>query len=378
VHARALVCVSALALAACVRPPPRAPEEGHYKSPTAWLCMPGRDDACTHDLTATEIHADGTRTIERFAAASDPKVDCFYVYPTVDMGLIPGNHEGFEDLEPMTRATLAQAARFRETCALYVPLYRQVTIGTYFQPADQRDLRLAAAFADVEAAFSEYLARHDRGRPLVLLGHSQGAEMIVRLLRRFFDDPHSPSAAALRKRLLVALAIGGHVEAPRDRKTGGTFRTIPICTADDERGCVVAYRQYAADKTVAAGANAPRVAGDTTACVNPADIAGNARRTMSRSYFPLDGMARRRMRGVEGITTPFVVLRGYYAGRCVEGADGFRYLAISSPAEAGDARTSPVDLSGMPFEKQLGLHLLDFQLPQGDLLDLVAKRAAGP
>jgi hypothetical protein len=369
-------CVLATGASSASCAPPRPPETGHYARPTAWLCLPGRDDACARDLTATEIHADGTRSVERFVPAADPKADCFYVYPTVDLNLIPKNHEDFSDLEPMSRVTVAQAARFRETCALYVPLYRQVTIGAYLRPPDDLEPRLAAAFADVEAAFAEYLARHDRGRPLVLLGHSQGAEMIVRLLKRFFDDPESPSAAALRARLLVALVIGGNVEAPSDRKTGGTFATVPFCTADDERGCVVAYRTHAAGVDVVAGRNAPKAPGDTTVCVNPADIAGNAERPLSRSYLPLDGLARRRMRGVEDIKTPFVVLRDLYAGRCMQIDGGYRFFSVVAPAHAGDARTSPLDLDRVPFQRALGLHLLDFQLPQGDLLSLVAKRVA--
>jgi hypothetical protein len=360
-----------IAVAGCARPPAPPPEEGRYRDDRMWLCVPGREDACAGDLTATAIHPDGTRTIEPFVPAADPQVDCFYVYPTVDMGLVPGNHESFEDLAPMTRAVRSQAARFREACALWAPLYRQVTIGTYLQAPDEQERRLASAFADVEAAFAEYLAHRDRGRPIVLVGHSQGAEMIVRLLRRFFDEPSSP----LRERLLVALAIGGHVEVPRGASTGGTLRTIPVCTSPDERGCVIAYRTHAAGREVVAGRNAPKQPGGTTVCVNPSSAPDGV---MSRSYFPIDDLTRRRLRGVDGVTTPFVVLHDFYTGRCAEAEGGYRYLAVSMPARPGDARTSPVDFGHVPLEKQLGLHLVDLQLPQGDLVDRVARRARRP
>src|SRR5262249_40233892 len=112
---------------------------------------------------------------------AEPPADCFYVYPTVDMKFFPGNHDDFSDRWPMSGATIAQAVRFRDVCALYVPLYRQVTIGTYVIGGPQLDDRLEFAYSDVEAAFRRYLAAYDRGRPLVLLGHSQGAHMITRL-----------------------------------------------------------------------------------------------------------------------------------------------------------------------------------------------------
>jgi hypothetical protein len=76
------------------------------------------------------------------------------------------------------------------------------------------------------------------------------------------------------------------------------------------------------------------------------------------------------------VTTPFVMLRDFYAGRCVSRPDGFRYLAVSTVGAAGDARVSPIDLSICWLRGKMGLHLLDFQLEQGDLVDLVAHRSA--
>ena len=43
------------------------------------------------------------------------------------------------------------------------------------------------------------------------------------------------------------------------------------------------------------------------------------------------------------------------------------YLAVSLVKAPNDVRVSPIDLAKAPFKKQLGLHLLDYQLPQRDL-----------
>jgi hypothetical protein len=368
----ALGACLALLLLGCVPPPavPPAVPPGRYAGGAGWLCLPGRDDACTRDLTATEIHADGSRSEERFEPAREPKADCFYVYPTVDLSLIPRNHDDFSSVEPMAASTVAQAARFRESCALYVPLYRQVTIGTYLQSHEWLERGLAMAFADVEAAFSEYLAHYNRGRPIILLGHSQGAEMVVRLVRRFFDGD-----AAMRARLLVAMAIGGDVEAPRGQTAGKTFVNVPQCTTSTQTACVVAYRSHAAGQPVSAGYSAPRP-GDTTVCVNPADVEGNTLHAFSGAYIPITKELLPRLHGVDGVATPWVVLRDFYAGQCVEGEGGYRYLEVSSGLTKGDVRVNPIDFDRMPLKKTLGLHLVDYQLPQGDLLALVRKRVA--
>jgi hypothetical protein len=370
---------ASFALAGCVAPPPPAVPEvvplerfdaSTREGSSSWLCFPGRDDACAGDLTATEIHPDGTRTLERFEPASAPKADCFYVYPTVDLSLIPRNHEDFTTIEPMAGVALAQAARFRVSCALYAPLYRQVSIGMYLQGGERVKRGLAVAFSDVEAAFSEYLARYNRGRPIVLLGHSQGADMVSRLVRRFFD--HDP---ALRARLLVAMPIGGNIDAPRGQLVGGSFDSVPQCTSSTQTGCVVAYRTYAAGAYANPGPAAPPP-GHATICVNPADVEHNGLHSLSGSYLPSNERVRPFLHGIDDVTTPWVLFRNLYAGRCVEGEDGFRYLEISLAAAKGDVRVNPIDFDRVPGNRVLGLHVVDFQLPEGDILDLVAKRVA--
>jgi hypothetical protein len=313
-------------------------------------------------------------------AAAHPAADCFYVYPTVDLELVPGNHDDFRDVRKMRATTLAQAARFTETCALWVPLYRQVTIGTYLQSKDRLERGLSIAFSDIERAFAEYLARADRTRKIVLIGHSQGAEMVVRLLRRFFDDD-----PALRSRLLLAMPIGGDVDVLAGDTRGGTTKNIAACTRPEETGCIVAYRTYAAGERVEPDRWAP-LAGHETVCVDPslADRAPVASASSSAPPHRLTGATfavwpelRGFMRGIEGVETPFVVLRDFYGVRCVRGPGGFAYLEVSAAPLPGDTRTSPVELRHRRFRLgNLGLHVLDLQLAQGDLVDMVARRVS--
>ena len=357
-----------------VLPPPQRPGYAGYSSSkyaeaSRWLCRPDLPaDRCRIDLSATEIHPDRSRSVVPHVAATAPKVDCFYVYPTVDLGLLPGNHDDFTDTDPMAKTTAAQAARLSEVCDVYVPLYRQVTLGTYLYGEEAREARLAVAFSDVADAFAHYLGQYNHGRKIVLVGHSQGAEMVVRLLRRFFEqDPE------LRARLLVAMAIGGAFDVPHGRLAGGTLPTIALCSRPDEVGCVVAFRSYRAGSEVSPNRRLAPQPGNDLGCVNPAAIDdGSARRLFSRTYLPTSA----RLRGIDAITTPFVLYRGFYAGACVEGPGGYRYLAVSEAPGAGDSRQGPIDLEQLALNTSLGTHILDMQFPQGDLIDLVAKRVA--
>jgi hypothetical protein len=349
-------------------PPPPAPLR--YEDPSMWLCRPDLPtDACRVDLDATELRADGTHVVVPFVPAAAPSVDCFYVYPTVDVGMVPGNHDDFTDTTSMRELAHSQAARFGEACKVYAPLYRQVTIATFFEPRETREPRFALAFADVIAAFRYYLAHADPSRKIALVGHSQGAEMVIRLLHALFeDDP------AMRARLLVAIPLGGVVDVPEGRVAGGTFAHLPLCTSADELGCVVAFRTYDANRP-AHSWDGPPPAGRRTACVNPADVAGNDRRLLSAAVLPTHSKFRPNMPAIEGAKTPFVLVRNFYAARCVDGKDGFRYLAVEAAPTAGDKRSNPINFDEVIWRSPLGLHLLDFQLAQGELVEMVKHKA---
>jgi hypothetical protein len=71
------------------------------------------------------------------------------------------------------------------------------------------------------------------------------------------------------------------------------------------------------------------------------------------------------------------MLRDLYTGACIDGPDGYRYLGVATALEPRDERASPVDLADGRFNGLLGLHVLDFQFAQGDLVDLVARKARG-
>lgn len=329
-------------------------ESPKYRDSKQWLCRPDLpDDPCHGDLSATELLPNGELGIVPSPPLAQNDVDCFYVYPTVDLRLLPGNHDSAGHRDAIIEATMSQAALFREACTLYVPLYRQITIGTYFWGDTQREQRLEVAYSDIEDAFLHYMGQYNHGHKIVLIGHSQGAEMVVKLLQRRFDnDP------VMRAKLLVAMPIGGPLEV-------GSLAHIPICTATIERGCAIGYHSYATDAAIEGWPWGKA----RSACANPADLGGSGWHAFSRAYLPTAKLPDH-----TGVTTPFVMLRDAYWGTCAHDGE-HHFLAIEERRVPGDVRPSPLDLHADKLAKKYGLHVLDLQFELGDLIDLVKAKA---
>jgi len=351
-----------------------APLEG-YDDPALWLCHAGKpvdEDQClSADLDATELLKDGTTALVEHTPATDPAFDCFYVYPTVDIRFQPGQTEDFEDIEQELDPLLNQAARFTSMCRVFAPLYHQVTLGTF--GSAMADELLDAAYRDVLAAFESWRDTQAGERSFVLMGHSQGTYMTTRLLQEVIEPDD-----ALRGRMIAALLVGGGYSVPFGELAGGTS-TIPLCDAADQVGCVIAYRSYAEELPPVPGNQAPDIAGNDVACTSPAALVGGTARfgggffptfTHQPSVFPVIDY---------GTTydTPFVLVRDFYEGECTPDSDGLGFLAIREAPAGGDMRTGPIDFEEPLFNPSfLGLHVLDYNFAQQDLLDLVAAKAA--
>jgi hypothetical protein len=366
----------ALAFAAAAAAAAGSPD---YRQDASWLCRPGRADACAADQSTTMIEANGARRVEAFAPAANPKVDCFYVYPTVSND--PGDNSDIAVGPEERSVAVVQAARFGSACRLFAPMYRQVTLAALRnallagKPRPQEALDVA--FGDVKAAWADYLARDNGGRGVVLVGHSQGAGMLKRLL---VEEIEGKAAA---KRIVSALLIGHNVLVPRGRDVGGELKTTPLCRAPDQTGCVVSYVSFRAesppDRALFGRAPDPAM---QVACTNPADLDGG-KTVATRPYFLTRGMGVRATpfgpwtKDGVAVTTPFVSTPGLINARCVADANG-SYLSIAVTPGPDDARGGTiggdVSLGGMVL-KGWGLHLIDMNLAMGDLVALVGRQA---
>ena len=350
-----------------------------YVDDANWLCKPGiADDVCSRDLDATAIAADGSTEVIEHEAADDPPVDCFYVYPTTSRD--PGPNSDLVPAEGEEISTVYnQAARLTSTCRVFAPVYRQITLSAIGggAPATGVDAR-AIAYGDVADAFRHYVANESDGRGFVLLGHSQGAGMITRLLQDEIDDE-----PRLRDRLVAAYVLGSSLQVPEGEVVGGDLAHVPLCEADDQTRCVVTYSSYRSTRPPVAGSLFGRSREGTRAgCVNPADLDGGP--APLQPYFLVTRPEGSLLGGLTEvhpfadpartaeITTPWVTYPDLVEAECVA-HDGFTYLSLTVNGDPTDPRTDDI---GGDLTDEWGMHLIDANVAMGDIEDLVTAQAA--
>jgi hypothetical protein len=125
-----------------------------------------------------------------------------------------------------------------------------MTLGAVTAAATGGDVTVPATIAinDVRAAWKNYLATRNQGRPFILIGHSQGSLMLIQLLAR--DIEGRPEA----KRMKLAFLPGFNVMVPQGKRVGGTFKWTPLCAAPGETGCVISWVSFRERNVPPAGA----------------------------------------------------------------------------------------------------------------------------
>ena len=208
------------------------------------------------------------------------------------------------------------------------------------------------------------MKRFNRGRGVVLIGHSQGSGMLRQLVQAKID-PKRPA----RRRLVSALLLGWSVAVPPGRDVGGDFKHIPACRSARQIGCVVAYSTF--NETPPSSSIFGRVAGNRQAlCVNPAALVG--RRRVFQPYFTVNESS-----GLLGgigdypAKTRWVSFPGLYRARCrQEGGHTWLHAAPITGASDARPRLGPAPTPGW------GLHLWDVNIALGNLVGLVKRESA--
>ncbi len=176
------------------------------------------------------------------ATALDKTVDVFYVYPTIYSAESPRNMNIHEKaLRASTQHLMVtQAGAYSETANLFAPFYRQMTIAELDPETDMfQNPYFKIGAEDVERAFDYYLEKLNPDRPFILAGHSQGAMVLIHLMRKHFNDP------ALQKRLIAAYLIGYSVTHDDLEK----YPWIKLAQGADDTGVVITYNTQSPEAT---------------------------------------------------------------------------------------------------------------------------------
>ena len=346
---------------------------------TVWVCKPGQGaNPCRESFSTTVYESNGSSRVADPPIPANPPVDCFYVYPTVSNQPGPNASKSIDpEIEAIVRY---QAWRFSQQCSVYAPVYRQITVPALLsQGAITTPEARQRAYDDVLEAWRDYMKNHNRGRGVVLVGHSQGTFVLRRLLRTEIDP-----RPALRRQLVSAVLLGGNVLVKQGKDVGGDFQHVPACSAPAQAGCVIAYSTYNEPPPSNTRFGRPPAAADPVTglpggpglevvCNNPASLGAN--RTVpgetlvpSKPFPPgfiAIGIAQLYGGDQPTAPTPWLTPADRYTGRC-ERSNGANVLMVRPIGNARELNPSP--------DATWGLHLVDVNIELGDLQRAVARQ----
>ncbi len=167
-----------------------------------------------------------------FSDSKDKNVDLFMVAPTADKESeynmsISDEHSR----ERFVNALNTERDLFSAETNIYAPYYSQVSLKAFQLSAEEREQYLETAYADVSEAFGWYLEHENEGKPIILFGFSQGADMCYRLLQEYFSDD------SLKKQLVATYAIGW----PCTEQLVESYPQIIPATGETDTGVVISF-----------------------------------------------------------------------------------------------------------------------------------------
>ena len=169
-----------------------------------------------------------------YAEGDDEDVDLFLVCPTVDMGEEGNLNMSLDDEE--TKAAFVGALNmergiYEDTAVMYAPFYRQMTFPLYAERKAETGMPLEIAYSDVEDAFLYYIKELNDGRPFILAGFSQGAQLALMLMEEHFDDER------INEKLVAAYLIGWKITDEDLRE----YPHLKMAGADDDTGVIISF-----------------------------------------------------------------------------------------------------------------------------------------
>jgi hypothetical protein len=241
-----------------------------------------------------------------------------------------------------------QAAPLSTVCDVWAPAYRSQTWTSVEKglAGDKAVMRstFTVAYDSVLPAWQWFLA-HTQGKPVVLVGDSQGSAVLIHLISAEVD--HEPSVL---RRLLVTVIVGGNLQVPSGKTVGATFTKVPLCTSGTQTGCAIAFSTYPSQppagslfgrpgQGVSLQSGQSTKAGQQVACVNPAALSGGTA-DLGPYFLTLTQVAPDPYIDFalkKPVPTPWVTFPGLYSASCKQGG-GATWLQVTSLARKSHAR----------------------------------------
>lgn len=200
----------------------------------AVLCLSG----CTAKQENIYAKAENWAYLE--TDTSDKEADVFFICPTVYGGDSENCNMALDDEETRQNflgATNMEKGIYDTDCRFFAPYYRQVGLSVYQMDVQDREQYLEIAYEDVKQAFEYYLENYNDGRPIVLAGFSQGADMCIRLLKDCFADEE------VKDLLVACYAIGWSISEEELQE----YEHLKFAQGETDVGVIVSFNSEAED-----------------------------------------------------------------------------------------------------------------------------------
>lgn len=164
----------------------------------------------------------------------DKSVDLFYAYPTIYWDAEPANMDinDEQNRQDVYNKMNSQIGLYSPYANIYTPFYRQMYRDGFNDLSMEEAISLLnTAYEDIAAAFKYYMDNLNNGRPFILMGHSQGAGILVDLLRKEFDNE------SYSNKMILAITTGVSI-MPQDTID---YPWINIAQSATDIGVVITY-----------------------------------------------------------------------------------------------------------------------------------------
>jgi hypothetical protein len=205
-----------------------------YNDPKMWLSRPGMG---VGDPARWQPALQATEGSIAQEVDDAPDFAVFFIHPTSYLEKSNWNAP-LDDEKSQKFANLyarGMASPFNAASEIWAPKYRQATFGAFLTDAPEAQKAIDAAYADVKQAYEFFLASADKDAPIVLVGHSQGALHLLRLLRE------EVSGSEAEARIAAIYAVGWPISVEHDLPALG----FPACAAPGQSGCILTWSSFA-------------------------------------------------------------------------------------------------------------------------------------
>jgi hypothetical protein len=193
---------------------------------------------CSATNQAVTDYSDADLWAYQEVDATYKDADLFFICPTVYGGTDTSFNMSLDDEDTKANflgATNMEKGIYDSDCRVFAPYYRQVGLNVYTLEIAQREQYLQIAYDDVKSAFEYYMANFNDGRPIVLAGFSQGADMCIRLLKDCFADEDTNSL------LVACYAIGWSITEEEIEE----YPQLTFATGEKDTGVIISFNSEA-------------------------------------------------------------------------------------------------------------------------------------